>query len=172
MPAPADLPALVADFLCHPGPDALRSVLAAARAAGCRAGVRAHLIERLEAAGGATQLLCRLYLEDGQGEAAAAAARRAADPAALVEVADGLLPGSRGLALQLYLEAVDLLAGAGGRAACARAAHLLALLRAAWEGEEGRWTRALDGLPPCAGRRALIQELRRAGLEGASLPLA
>lgn len=150
----------------------LRAVLGAAARAGTAAEVRAHLIEALEAEVDADpRLLYRLYLEDGQDVEAAAAARRLGEASALLEVAEGCALRFRMLALQLYLESADLLARQGHRRAYGRAAAVLCRLRAAMEGEEVRWEGLFSGY--CARhrrRRALLQELVRAGLDPGSPP--
>jgi|GEM_PF-4563038 len=169
---PDSLAALVEAFHCRPSLNGLRVVLAAAGHAGRRAEVRAHLIERLEAGAAADpRLLYRLYLEDGQEAEAALAARRLGEPGPLIEVAEASAPRFRMLALQLYLEAADLLARQGSRPAYARAAGVLSRLRAAMEGEEGRWIVVLQGFREChRRRRALVQELIRAGLDLGDVP--
>ena len=150
----------------------LRAVLAAAARAGKGAEVRAHLVERLEAeAESDPRLLYRLYLEDEQDAEAAAAARRLAEPGPLIEVAEACARRFRMLALQLYFEAADLLARQGNRHSYARAAAVLCRLRAVMQGEEARWVGLLDGYRERhRRRRALLQELVRAGLDPDDIP--
>lgn len=169
---PGSVAALVEAFHHRRSLSVLRAVLAAAARAGKGPEVRAHLIERLEADADADpRILYRLYLEDEQDAEAAAAARQLGEPGPLIEVAEISARRFRMLSLQLYFEAADLLALQGNRHAYARAAAVLCRLRAIMEGEEVRWVGLLEGYRDRhRRRRALLQELVRAGLDPDELP--
>jgi hypothetical protein len=165
--APEALSAHLDAFRRQPSLERLRAVLHAARRAGRAPAVRAHLMEVLEADAAADpRLLYRLYLEDGQDTRAADAARALRSPGALLDVADATRVRFRILSIHLYLEAADLLAGQGNRRAYARAAAALCWVRALMEGEEVRWSAWMRAyLHRHRRRRALMQELVRAGLD-------
>ena len=165
--APEALAAHLDAFRRQPSLERLRAVLQAARRAGKAPAVRAHLMEILEADAAANpRLLYRLYLEDGQDARAADAARALGSPVALLDVADATRMRFRMLSIHLYIEAADLLAEQGNRHAYAKAAAALCWVRALMEGEELRWASFMRASGQRhRRRRALMQELVRAGLE-------